>query len=168
MKPAILCIVAAALLCATGCSAANHDFDSVVSGVEQRYAVHAQLVPWMGFVSLCARAATRGGVKDMRIAEFDHIGAVDPDGLDSLVRSQLGAKWQPMVRERTAASAGLSVIFVQPSDQSMRMFIANYDHGHLDLVRMDLNGSALARWMRNPQAQVGALHLGHSHPGQTD
>ncbi len=117
---------------------------------------------------MCARAATRGGVKDMRIAEFDHIGEIDADGLDSLVRSQLGAQWQHMVTERATARAELSVIFVQPTDQSRRMFIANYDHGHLDLVRMDLNGSALASWMRNPQAHMATLHLGHSHPGQTD
>ena len=173
MKASVFAVVVATLLCATGCSASNHDFDSVVSGVEQRYAVHAQRIPLMGFVSFCARAKTHGGVKDMRIAEFDHIGKLDAGDLYSLMQSKLGAQWQPMVTERSTAHSEMSVIFVQPADQSMRMLIADYENGELDLVRMELNGSVLAKWMHKPQGHVDTVHAsdsrsGDSHPGETD
>ncbi len=173
MKLSLPCAIVFALLCTTGCSASSHDFDSVVSGVEQRYSVHPQHIPLMGLVSFCGRIYTHGGVKGMRIAEFDHVGSIDSDSLYSLVRSQLGAQWQPMVTERSTAHSEMSVVFVQPSEKSMRMLFADYENGELDLVRMELNGSALAKWMRNPQANVGAAprsdsRSGDSHPGRTD
>lgn len=168
MRMAMWATIAFALLCTTGCSASNNDFDAVVSGVEQRYSVHAQQVPLMGFVSLCARATTLGGVKGMRIAEFDNIGQLNVRGLDSLMRSELGAQWQPMVTDRNENSSELSVIFVRPVEDSMQMMIADYEHGKLNVVRMELNGAALARWMHRPGSNVGAFHHTDSHPGRTD
>jgi hypothetical protein len=32
----------------------------------------------------------------------------------------------------------------------MRMLIADYEDGELDVVRMELNGDRLRRWMREP------------------
>lgn len=156
MKSAIVSLLAFALLGATGCSARSHDFDSVVAGVEQRYNVRAQRIPLMGFISLCARAKTHGGVKGMNIAQFDHIGNLDADGLYSIMQSELGSGWEPMVRDRSGTDT--SVIFVQPSADarhSLKMMIADYDHGELDLVRMDMNGSALAKWMHRPGTHGG-------------
>lgn len=165
MKPIILVILAFTLACSTGC-AANRDFDSVVSGVEQRSGVHAQRVPLMGFVSLCARMETHGGVKGMRIAEFDHLdGKLDSADLSSLVRSRLDDRWQPFVVERDRNGAEQTVIFVQPRGRAMRMLVADYDHGELDLVRMELNGSQLANWMHDPEGH--AHHAGH-HAEQGD
>ena len=171
MKTALGLMLGLTLLGSTGCSAATHDFDSVVAGVEQRYSVHAQRVPLMGFISLCARATSRGGVKDMRIADFDHIGNLDADGFYSMMQSELGAEWHPMVRQRSGTHSAMSVIFVRPSEEShdsMRMMIADYDNGELSLVRMDMNGPALAKWMRNPQAHEGVFHLRNSTQRQTD
>jgi hypothetical protein len=67
-------------------AASGHDFDSVVSAVEQRYSAHAERVPMMGFVSLCAHVVTAGGVKGMKIAEFDNLPkAPDSAELEHLV-----------------------------------------------------------------------------------
>lgn len=151
MKPWVLIFLAFTFACSTGC-AANHDFDSVVAGVEQRSGVHAQQVPLMGFVSLCAWVKTHGGVWGMRIAEFDNlVGKLDSADLASLVRSRLDSTWQPVVVERDRDGAEQTVIFVRPNGRAMRMLVADYDHGELDLVRMELNGSQLANWIRNPR-----------------
>lgn len=177
MKAAIGCMLAFALLSGTGCSDSGHDFNSVVAGVEQRYSVHAQRVPLMGFVSLCARAKTHGGVTDMHIAEFDRIGKIDAEKLDSMMQSELGAEWQPMVKDWGRNRSSLSIIFVRPSPDasdsrdaahSMAMVIADYDHGELDLVGLDMNGSALAKWMQNPQAGNGLFHPHPAASRQTD
>ncbi len=156
MKSAIVSLLAIALLGSAGCSAGSHDFDSVVAGVEQRYNVRAQRIPLMGIISLCARAKTHGGVKGMNVAEFDHIGNLDTDGLYSMMQSHLGSGWEPMVRDRSRTDT--SIIFVQPSADerdSLEMMIADYEHGKLDLVRMDMNGSALAKWIQHPVAGSG-------------
>lgn len=64
MKRILFSLLGFMLLGTTGCSAVDHDFDSVVAGVEHRYSVHAQRVPLMSFVSICAMLKTRGGVND--------------------------------------------------------------------------------------------------------
>jgi hypothetical protein len=169
MKRGLLLALALGLFCTAGCSASSHDFESVVSGVEQQYSVHAQRIPLMGFISLCARATTLGGVKGMRIAQFDHLAHPSATRLYGVMQSELGTEWQPMVMDRSARTSEVSVIFVRPvSDRSMQMIIASYDNGELDLVRMELDGAILARWVRNPHS--GALPFRHSdtHPGRTD
>ena len=131
-----------------GCAASNHDFDAVVSAVEHRYQVHAQRIPMMGFVSFCAHVATVGGVKGMRIAEFDHFSSIaDTEELAQLVSENLGNTWQRFVTER-GGNSKLSVIYVWPEGKNIRMLIADLDHGELDVVRMELNGDRLAKWMR--------------------
>ena len=100
MKYLLLCLLASSLMYSTGCSAADRDFDSVVAGVEHRYSVHAQRIPLMGFVSLCARLKTHGGVNGMRVAEFDNLPRTGGTDLFLLVQSRLGGQWQPFVRER--------------------------------------------------------------------
>jgi hypothetical protein len=144
-----------ALMPAIGCAASGHDFDAVVSSVEHRYSVHAQRVPMMGFVSFCARVATAGGVKGMKVAEFDHVTSIsDTNELARLVGDSLGSQWQHFVTDRHG-NGSLSVIFVRPEGEAMRMLIADYDHGELDVVRMELNGQQLAHWMNDQE--------GHAH-----
>ncbi len=156
MKTVALALVPVAAVLATAAilpftvHAARPDFDSVVSAVEQRYGAHAQKIPLMGLVSFCARVATADGVKGLRIAEFDRLPAApDTAELDRLVRDSLGSSWQPFVVDRSR-SGDLSVIYVQPDGQAMRMMIADYDHGELDLVRIEVNGERLAHWMHDP------------------
>jgi len=146
--PALLSIALLALAPSIGC-ASSHDFNNVVSAVEHRYNAHAQRVPMMGFVSLCAWAGSHGGVKGMRIAEFDNLVLGKTDDLGRLVQDSLDTNWQPFVTEHDAGGEQ-SVIFVQPHGHAMRMLIADYEHGELDLVRMEINGERLQQWMHDP------------------
>jgi hypothetical protein len=147
----LLLLLAPSLLAGTGCSAANHDVDAVVSGVEQRYSTSPQHVPMMGLISFCARMYTRGGVKEMHIAEFEHLQHADPVELFSLVQSRLGGEWKPIVKEQSRAKgndeAGLSAVFARPSGRSMQLLVADYENGELELVRMGIDGATLSRWI---------------------
>jgi hypothetical protein len=136
----------------------DRDFDGLVSGIAQSYDLHATKIPMMSMVSLCARVATHGGVKGLRVVEFGNIKISPglPD-LTALVHTSLGSEWEPFVQERDRRGESQSVIFVRPAGEAMRMVIADYDHGELDVIRIELSGDALARWMKNPQAEA--------HPG---
>jgi hypothetical protein len=135
--------------------AADRDFDGLVSEVSHRYDAHATRIPMMSFVSLCARFATHGGVKGLRIAEFDDMKAtLDVSELSSLVRNHLGPEWQPFINEHDKQGKSESIIFVREKGDALRMMIADYDHGELDLVRMELSGDSLAKWMRDPQGEA--------------
>ena len=151
MKRSGLLLLVPFLLFAAGCSAASHDIDSVVSGVEQRYSIRAHQVPMMGLIGFCARMYTHGGVQGMHIAEFEDLQHADPVELFSLVQSRLGGDWQPIVKEHTQAKGnedtGLSVIFARPSGRFMQLLVAEYDNGELELVRMGIDDAALSKWI---------------------
>lgn len=44
----------------------------------------------------------------------------------------------------------------------MGMMIADCDHGELDLVGMEMNGSALSRWLHDPERQKHPSHPGNA------
>jgi hypothetical protein len=132
--------------------AADREFDGLVSELAHSYDAHPTRIPMMSFVSLCARFATHGGVKGLRVAEFDNVKAAgDASELSSLVRNHLGPEWQPFVREHGKQGKSESIIFVREKGDALRMMIAEYDDGELDLVRMELSGDSLAKWMKDPQ-----------------
>ena len=161
----VLCLMAASvLLVSTGCSAADHDFNSVVSAVEHKYSVHAQRIPLMGLVGICASLKTHGGVRGLRVAEFDNVRGLDGKDLYPLLRSRLGDEWQPFVMEVSGGQnhdGDQSVILVRPNGSSMGMMIADYDHGELDLVGMEMNGAALSKWLHDPERQQHSFHPGN-------
>ena len=150
-------LIAAALLASATvyAFAGDRDFDGLVSEIARSYDVHATRIPMMSLVSLCARFATHGGVKGLRVVEFDHLtAALDDPELMSLVRKNLGPEWQPFINEYHQQDESRSVIFVRPEGDALRMLIADYGHGELDVVSMELNGAALAGWMQDPQGKT--------------
>ena len=165
MNRLVLLLLGSMLLVSTGCSAADHDFNSVVSAVEHKYSVHAQRVPLMPLVSICASLKTHGGVRSLRVAEFENLRGMAGKDLYPLLRSKLGDEWQPFVTEVSGGQnrgADQSVILVHPDGSSMGMVIADYDHGELDLVGMEMNGAALSKWLHDPQRQHHSAHRGDS------
>jgi hypothetical protein len=165
MKQTGLVLLGSLLLISTGCSAADHDFNSVVSAVEHKYSVHAQRIPLMTFVSICASLKTHGGVRSLRVVEFDNLRGMDGKDLYPLLRSRLGDEWQPFVTEVSGGKNGdgdQSVILVHPDGSSMGMMIADYDHGELDLVGMEMNGAALSKWLHDPERQHHSSQRGNS------
>lgn len=150
----LLATAATVLLPMTVRAASGHDFDAVVSAVERHYEVRAEKVPMMGFVNFCAWVATGGGVKGMKIAEFDHLGNVsDSAELEKLVDDSLGGQWQRFIVDRSR-NGQVSLIYVQPSGSAMRMLITDYEHGELDVVRMEVNADRLKHWMHDPEGSA--------------
>lgn len=128
----------------------NHGFNAAVAAVEQQYHPRQQQIPFQWFVSLCATISTGGGVRNLRTAEFNHLnGVTSPNALAALLSSHLSPAWHRMVLSRDDAF-DFSLIYVRPNGNAMRMLVASYDHGELDLVRMDLNGQRLAHFVNNP------------------
>jgi hypothetical protein len=163
-----LTTVVAVVLPITVRAASGHDFDAVVSAVEQRYEAHAEKVPMMGFVNFCAWVATRGGVKGMKIAEFDHLGDVSDSGeLEKLVGDSLGDRWERFIVDRQRGG-GVDIIYVQPNGSAMRMVIADYEHGELDLVRMEVNADRLQHWMKDPEGSARRHDYGTNGSGTPD
>ncbi len=152
-----LLVALAAILPLHDWFASNSGFDAAVSAVEQQYHAQPESIPMQWFVSLCATVSTGGGVRNMRVADFDNISIVtNPDQLAAMLSAHLGQPWHRMVLSRDGAQ-DFNLIYVHPQGRSMRMLVASYDHGELDLVRMDVNGERLAHFVQNP-ARSAAHH----------
>jgi len=163
--PAVLVTaVFAVVLPMTVTAAGHHDFDAVVSAVEHRYDARPERIPVMGLVSFCARVATRGGVKGLKIAEFDHfVGPADTGELDKLVDESLGGDWQRFVTNRER-NGELNLIYAQPDGHAMRMLIVDYEHGELDVVRLEVNADRLQHWMHDPEGSAKHHDYGTERP----
>lgn len=130
--------------------APSHGFDAAVSAIQQQYHPRQQHIPLQWFASLCATLSTGGGVRHMRVANFEHVnGLTSPDDLAALLTSRLSPDWHQMVLTRHTPE-DFNLVYVRPQGDAMRMLVATYDHGELDLVRMDLNGRRLAHFVQDP------------------
>lgn len=163
--PAILVTaVFAILLPLTVRAAGHHDFDAVVSAVEHRYDARPEHIPMMGLVSFCGWVATGGGVRGLKIAEFDHFaGPADPAELDRLVDDSLGGEWQRFVTSRQR-NGELDMIYAQPDGHAMRMLIVDYEHSELDVVRVEVNADRLRHWIHDPEGSAKRHDYGTEKP----
>jgi hypothetical protein len=136
---------------------ASQDFDGLVKDVTKRYQVHSKTVPMMGLVSLCARAATHGGVRGMKVVEFEDAAKIHDagDGTEfaALVKARLGARWSAMVREHEAKED--SFIYMQSDGDGVRtrLIVVDLDGQELDMVSLSLNPEQLAKWIKEQDAK---------------
>jgi hypothetical protein len=133
-------VVPAAVLAGGG----GGGFDGVVNSIESRYHVRAMRIPFMGVVSGVARIATKNGVGDMHVAEFDHFTApVDGDELNRMVEEKLGSGWERMVRETSRKGKEQTLVFVHPEGERMGMFVVDLDGNEMDVVQLSVDPNHL-------------------------
>ncbi len=135
MTPAIL-------LAASG---SGGGFDSVVRGIETRYHVHANKIPFMGLMSLVASHATHGGVHSIHVAEIEHVDAhIDGTELNALVAERMGAGWQRIVRDTSRSGDEQSLIYVKPEGDRLGMLVVDLDHAEMNVVQISINPDKLS------------------------
>lgn len=148
----LLVAVGVALLVVTNVEASgggSERFDAMVRALSARYAVQPKKIPMMWMVSLCARGATHGGVRGIRVVQFEHFGKVaDQDEFDAIVQSKLGDDWQPTVREREQ-NGKESLVYTREDGRLMEFVVIDLEHGELNAMRMEMNPEQLARWVND-------------------
>jgi hypothetical protein len=115
-------------------------FDGVVNSIESRYHVHATRIPMMGLVSLVASGATRNGVRDVHVAEFEHFRQhVDGDELRRMVEGKLGDGWDRMISETSRNGREQTLIFSRPEGKRMGLFVVDLEGHELDVVQVSVD-----------------------------
>jgi hypothetical protein len=154
----LLVVLGVVLLVVQGVHASERggdSFDALVKGLSVRYSVQPKSIPLMWMVSLCARGATHGGVRGMRVVEFENFAEPDDSGgFDKTVRSSLGEDWSQMVREWKRDS-GESLVYVRAENSRIDMIVVDLDHGGLNLVKMTMNPDELAKWTKDRGMRMG-------------
>lgn len=155
----LLVAVGVALLVVANVDASSRKsggFDAMVKALSEHYSVHPKKIPLMWAVSLCARGATHGGVRGMRIAQFDHFGPLaDQSEFEAMVASKLGDDWTPTVREHES-NGNESLVYTREDGRLTEFVVITLDHGELNAVRMEMNPEQLSHWV-NEREQT-ALH----------
>lgn len=115
-------------------------FDGVVRSIERTYNVHATRIPFMGLVSFISGGATRGGVRDLHVAEFDNFTeSLDGEGLTRMVEEKLGPSWARVVRETSRAGHEQTLVYMRPEGARMGLFVLDSDGHELDVVQVSVD-----------------------------
>lgn len=134
-------IPTAVVLAATG---EGGGFDAVVDSIETEYHAHAMRIPFMGLASLVANTATKGGVRGVHVAEFEHFAStVDGEELTGIVEKKLGPEWQRMIRETSKKGTKQTLIYVHPEGDHMGIFVLDLNGHELDVVQCSVNPDRL-------------------------
>jgi len=140
-------------------SLSKHDFNSLVRTVEERYQMHGKPVPMMWLANFCANRITNGGVRGMKVVEFEDADRIakaggEPGEFGELVKTQLAGRWSPMVREHEK-KGGDSYVYVRSSDDSKmtRMIVVDLDGAELDMVTLSLNPDQLNKWLQEHDSE---------------
>ena len=138
----------------------KRDFDTLVRAVEGRYQMHGKAVPMMWLANICAKKFTHGGVRDMKVVEFEDADRIAKGGesaeFGKLVKAQLGGRWSPMVAEHEK-KGGDSYVYMRNSDESKmtRMIVVDLDGAELNMVALSMNPDQLAKWIKQQDSSSG-------------
>lgn len=137
----LLCTVALVIPVAVLAGGGATGFDGVVSSIESRYHAHAMRIPFLGLISVFARKATREGVGNLHVANFENFPTdVDGTDLQQLVQEKIGPGWEQIVRETSRRNGGeQSLIYMRPKGERMGLFMVDKDHGELDVVQVSVD-----------------------------
>ena len=148
-------------------------FDGIVASIEERYHVHAERIPFVGFISFVSRRATQGGVSGVHVAEIDNFQTdVDGEELNKIVEEKLGAGWERVIRETSRNGSNQTLIFMHPEDRRMvfaeltekgRKFIAWFTPLHREFTEQignclsDKEKVQLTKWLDTLRAHIQSL-----------
>ncbi|HEY2470081.1 MAG TPA: hypothetical protein VGI45_19930 [Terracidiphilus sp.] len=157
-----ICFVLLAVPVVVLASGAQGGFNSVVNTIETRYHVHAQRIPFLGFISFVShKASGDDAVGSLHVAEIDDFhGNVDGDELNNLVTEKLGMGWERVIRETSRKSNNQTLIFMHTEGRRMGLFIVDLDGGEMDVVQVSVDPNHL-------NESIGKYEH-HSHDGDSD
>ena len=139
-----ICFVLLAVPVVVLASGAQGGFDGVVNSIESRYHVHAQRIPFLGFISFVSHKASGEAVGGLHVAEIDDFHAdVDGEELNNLVTEKLGMGWERIIRETSRKSNNQTLIFMHPEGKKMGLFVVDLDGGEMDLVQVSVDPNHL-------------------------
>lgn len=164
-----ICFVLLAIPVVVLASGAQGNFDSVVNTIESRYHVHAQRIPFLGFISFVSHKASGEGVGGLHVAEIDDFHAdVDGEELNNLVTEKLGMGWERVIRETSRKSNNQTLIFMHPEGQRMGLFIVDLDGGEMDVVQVSVDPNHLNESIGKYEHHHGAEDSDNDRADESD
>jgi hypothetical protein len=131
----------------------SDSFDGLVKALSARYEVHPKSIPLMWMVSLCAKGYTHGGVRGLKVIQFEDVESIDDHiEFETMVEAKLGEDWSRAVREWEEKGEE-SLVYVRTGDGRVEMIVVNLEHRELNMVKMTMNPDQFAKWVREKETK---------------
>lgn len=144
----------AALLMLAAAVPAQADFRDVARAVSREPGVKRQWIPFLGLARMAVWMVEPHGVGDFQVAVFEGGGFGDARHFEALMNRHAGKGFQPLVRVRER-SGEWSYIYVRPGRHDrFELMMLVHDSSDTVLVRVEVDGVALARHLDSPKSVV--------------
>lgn len=128
--------------------AGDRDFDVVVNHIKQEYHATQQGSFGLGLARLAVKFAHPGGVKSIKLAIFENLsGATGNAGLDTILRENLTADWQPLVRVFKRKTREQTYVYARPRGNDMEFFVVAMDGDDATVVKAKVDMDSVAEWV---------------------
>jgi hypothetical protein len=143
--------LAAAILLLIAAVPMYADFNRVARAIDSRAGVKRVWIPFLGVARFFIWGIHPKGVHDFQLATFEGAGDLDPRELQSLLESEMGKGFTPLVQVWSKKSGEWSFIYVRPKGERMELMVLAHDSSDTVLVRVDVNAEILARELDHPR-----------------
>jgi hypothetical protein len=136
------------------------DFGRIVHRIEASYHVHRDHRFLMGLSGLVVRFCHIGGIKNLKMAVFEHqhfdFGAADSK-LDDLVLAAASSGWRPVVRSFSRRTGECAHIYLQEEGHDAQLLIVSVERDEAVVVQLQFDADKLIRFLD----QAAAGHADH-------
>jgi hypothetical protein len=148
-------VIAGAIFSAASQTARADDpeFDTIANHLKSRYNAHRVHIPFMNLAHLFVHIVKPAGVKSFKVAIFEnlHFATDKPDTeLNSVLRTALGANWQPLARVRSRDGEQVYV-YAREDGANIKLMIVTIDRDEAVVARVKFSPEKLSEFLNDPK-----------------
>jgi hypothetical protein len=148
-------VITATMLTAASQTARADDpeFDAITKHLKLHFNARRVSIPFLGLARFFVKIVRPAGVKSFKVAIFEDLncapGATDSE-LGLVMRSALGAEWQPLVRVRSRDGEQL-YIYAREAGENLKLMVVTIDHTDAVVARVKVSPQKLSDFLNNPK-----------------
>lgn len=154
MRRLALPLIFAGLLAASLFGCASSDFTTLVAAIEAEPGVHRQYIPMLGVARTGVRVLHPGGVRDFRLAVFNHAGPRGNPELNRAVDAITERGWMPMVKVRQADGEQATIWLREAGSDQVEMLIVAREARESVVVQLEIDAATFAQLTSDPASVI--------------
>lgn len=124
----------------------GHEFDRVVSAIEEHYGVKRTQIPLIGAANLLIKVARPAGARGFKLAVFEDL----PDSGDWRMEDVWGADLHPLAVARSSQDDESTYILAGEVGRTAKVLIVTFERNEATVMEVAVNFDALLKMMAAP------------------
>lgn len=129
---------------------AEHEFDSLVRGMESQYGTKRTYIPFLGFANFLVKVVRPAGTKDFKLAVFENIDSSRHPSPEELDATCLARGWKPFVRVVSNRKGERVQIYARQANRDQELLVNTLERDEAVIVRVRVNPETMSRWVNSP------------------